>query len=254
MQQNTAQAAGQLRCAIRSGCHGGDLCLLGKVEHGEGCLRTLYRLTVPVPHQNGQRFGRRIALRVAQVDGGSRPIEGLRFLSGPTKKAAVDQQSPARRVGEPATVQQLLRFTGPQEMPPVPQPDLHPGVVVVAVGPAGDVDLPGGNAKGPQSVYGEDGFLPTAPTAGPVYRQGGGSAQIGGLIGRLLRAPVVDLNGRPLRGEPRGAGQGVGKAPHSRHGLHGLSQQKAPRPQGQHHRQLRHPAPEGEGAQGGSHR
>ena len=89
-------------------------------------------------------------------------------------------------------------------MPPVPQPDLHPGVVVVAVGPAGDVDLPGGNAKGPQSVYGEDGFLPTAPTAGPVYRQGGGSAQIGGLIGRLLRAPVVDLNGRPLRGEPRG--------------------------------------------------
>ena len=80
-------------------------------------------------------------------------------------------------------------------MPLALRPELHPGVVVVAVGPPGGVHLPGGDAHRAQGADQQGGLLPAA-AEGPVeYAEGGDGAVISGPIGGLPGAPVVDLQG-----------------------------------------------------------
>ncbi len=118
------------------------------------------------------------------------PVEGRSPLA---EDPAVNQHSPGRGGDEPAPVQSRLRLTGPQEPPHVPAQDLHPSVVVVTVGPAGGVDLPGGDAHAAQSGDQEGGLLPAA--AAPAAKNGerGGGALILGLIAGVFMAPAVDL-------------------------------------------------------------
>ena len=115
--------------------------------------------------------------------------------------AAVDQHGPGGGGVEPAPVQHRLRLAGSQEAPLALAQHLHPGVVVVAVGPAGGVHLPGGQAHRAQGGHQEGGLLPAPAAAAAVYRQGGGGAVVLGLIAGLFMAPAVDLQGGLLLGQ-----------------------------------------------------
>ena len=74
-------------------------------------------------------------------------------------------------------------------------------MVVVAVGPAGGVHLPGGQTHSAQGGHQEGGLLPAPAAAAAVHRQGGGGAVVLGLIAGLLMAPAVDLQGGLLLGQ-----------------------------------------------------
>ena len=120
------------------------------------------------------------------------PVKGGAALA---EDPAVDQHGPGGGSDEPAPVQLRLRLAGSQEPPFVPAQDLHPGVVVVAVGPPGGVDLPGRDAHAAQGGDQEGGFLPAAPAPAAEDGEGGGGALVLGLIAGVLVAPAVDLQG-----------------------------------------------------------
>ena len=80
-------------------------------------------------------------------------------------------------------------------MPFSVHPDLYPGVVVVGVGPSRGIYLPCRDAGCPERRHRQHGLLAAASLA-PVHRshRGGGPA-VRRLVGGLLVAPVVDLEG-----------------------------------------------------------
>jgi len=91
---------------------------------------------------------------------------------------------------------------------------LDPGVVIVAVGPAGDIDLPGGDTYAPQGGDQEGRLLPAAAAGIAVDREGGGGALVLGLVGGLLMAPSVDLQHGLLKRQSTDTGpEGVVKNP-----------------------------------------
>lgn len=112
----------------------------------------------------------------------------------------MDHNGPGGGGIEPAPVQNGLGLTGPQEAPLSVAQGLHPGVVVVAVGPPGGVDLPGGDAHAAQGGYQEGGFLAATAAAVAEHRQGRGGAVVLELVGGLLMAPAVDLQNPCLLG------------------------------------------------------
>ena len=63
-----------------------------------------------------------------------------------SENPCVHQQATARGGVEPSEVKHSLRLAGSEEVPCAVSPSLHPGVIVVGVGPAGSVNLPGGDA------------------------------------------------------------------------------------------------------------
>ena len=115
-----------------------------------------------------------------------------RFAEG----AGVHQHGLGSRGGEPARVRLGLRLARAHVVPSAVQPCLHPCVVVVAVGPAGRIHLPRGDARRAQRRRQERGFLAAAATAPAQHGQRPGGTIVRGLIGRVLGAPDVHLQRR----------------------------------------------------------
>ena len=197
--------------AVRAGGAGGDLCQLPHIEQAEGHPGPGQRPALGVADSDGDRDHRGVVLGDAlvhhaaplvRVQGVGPGEQELCLLPGAGGEAAgVDEHGPGRRPGEPAPVQLGLGLAGPQILPAAAGKGLHPGVVVVAVGPPGGVHLPGGDAHGPQGVDREGGLLPAAAVAALVHRQGRGRPAVGGAVGGLLGAPAVHLQNGFLQGE-----------------------------------------------------
>ena len=115
------------------------------------------------------------------------------------KGLAVDHEAAGAGHGKPAHVEFGVGFAGTEELPlsafalGVGNPHLDPGVVVVAVGPAGGVALAGGDAHGAQGRDGKGALLTAAAEGGAHGGQGGTGATVSSTIGHMLVAPVVDL-------------------------------------------------------------
>ena len=112
-----------------------------------GLVEDLQRNGFPRLGLEGVGFGVGVAGSLVVVQGLSLSAQGGAVegqVGHRAEGAAVDQYGPGGGGVEPAPVQHRLRFTGAQEAPPALAQHLHPGVVVVAVGPAGGVHLPGG--------------------------------------------------------------------------------------------------------------
>jgi len=162
---------------------------LAGVENFKENRRPRQRGSGPVRYPDGEGPHRGIAAGLIQQS--HHAASGNNFLPhGVSEAPGMQQQGPGCRRCEPAPVQSLLRLAGSQKMPAAIHPDLHPGVVVVAVGPAGGVDLPGGDAHGPVGVDGKGGFLAAAAKA---------AAPGGGCGNRaVIRQPVCYLTGVPI--------------------------------------------------------
>ena len=118
------------------------------------------------------------------------------------KNPAVHQHGPGSGGDKPAPVQHRFRLAGPKKPPRVSAQRLHPSVVVITVGPAGGVDLPGGNAHAAQGGDQKRRFLPAPPAAAAEDGERRGSTLILSLIGGVLMAPAVDFqHPRFRRGE-----------------------------------------------------
>ena len=107
----------------------------------------------------------------------------------------VQQQGPRHGGVEPGVVEGGRRLAGSHKVPAAVGIDLHPGVVVVGMGPSGRIDLAGRDAGGTQGGHCEHGLLSaTAHTA--AYRgYGAARAGVGRLVAGLLVAPMVDFQG-----------------------------------------------------------
>ena len=108
----------------------------------------------------------------------------------------VQQQGAGHGAVEPGVVEGGRGLAGAHEMPFAVHPDLHPGMVVVGVGPARRVDLAGRDAGGAQGGHGQHGLLAAAADAPADRRHRRAGPPVGGLVGGLFVAPVVDLQGR----------------------------------------------------------
>ena len=118
----------------------------------------------------------------------------------------MEDQRPRHRRRKPGHVEPGLRLTGSHELPLAIDEDLHPGVVVVGVGPARRIDLPGGNARGAQRGHGQRGLLAAAPHAALNRLQRRRRTAVGRLVSSHLVTPVVDLQGRLLQRHARHTG------------------------------------------------
>ena len=112
--------------------------------------------------------------------------------------AAVHQHGPGGGGVEPAPVQHRLRLAGAQKTPAAMAQHLYPGVVVVAVGPAGGVHLPGGQAHAAQRGHQKGRFLPAASASAAEHGQRRGGPPVLCLVRSVLLAPAVDLLHRLL--------------------------------------------------------
>ena len=105
----------------------------------------------------------------------------------------VHQHAARSTLVEPSQVQDRLRLAGPEEVPLSVGPGLHPGVVVVGVGPAGRIDLAGGDAHAPEGRHEQRRLLAAASIGRADGGQGRAGARVGGPIRDVLMTPVVDL-------------------------------------------------------------
>ena len=200
MDADAPPAAGEADRAIRTGGSDGGGEDIGVVENPKGHLRALHRPALLVLHQHRQLFGVGVELEVIEEGGHTHFRDDLLPADLP-EAAAVNEHRPAGRIGKPTLIQHLLRLAGPQEMPLSIAPDLHPRMVVVAVGPAWGVNLPGRDAHGPESVNAKGGLLAAAAIAGVVSPHGGDGAVIRGLVHHLFRIPIVDLDDGVMGGQ-----------------------------------------------------
>ena len=114
------------------------------------------------------------------------------------KGSCVHQQGARGRRVEPPEIQHGLGLAGSHEIPLAVGPGLHPGVVIVGVGPARRIDLSRRNADAAQGGHGEGRFLATASDGRLHAGQGRKCAPVARLVGHALVAPVVHLQNRLL--------------------------------------------------------
>ena len=122
------------------------------------------------------------------------------------KGLAVHHQAAGGRHGEPAHVQFGVGFTGTEELPfaalavRIGHPDFDPGMVVVAVCPAGGVALAGRDAHRAEGGDGKGALLTAATEGGAQSGKGCRGTAVGGTVGHMLVAPMVHLEGGLLHG------------------------------------------------------
>ena len=110
------------------------------------------------------------------------------------------------RHGEPAHVQFGVGFTSTEELPfaalavGVGHPYFDPGMVVVAVCPAGGVALAGRDAHRAEGGDGKGALLTATAQRSAHSGKGCRGAAVGGTVGHMLVAPVVDLEGGLFHG------------------------------------------------------
>ena len=78
-------------------------------------------------------------------------------------------------------------------MPGSVGPGFYPGVVIVGMCPTRGVHLARRNAHGAEGGNGEGAFLAATPRGGLEGGHGRGGAGIGGLVGDVFVAPMVDF-------------------------------------------------------------
>ena len=153
--------------ALGVGVFGGHGAVFGVVVDFEVYACTLHGLTVSVGDEKvGASRG---GIVVDEVDLGE--VGGAQhhfFRTVVVAEGAGVHEHGARRGGvEPSQVKHSLGLAGAQKVPFAVGPGFHPGVVVVGVGPARRIDLPGGNARRPQRRHGQHRFLTAASHAAP---------------------------------------------------------------------------------------
>ncbi len=106
----------------------------------------------------------------------------------------MNQHGPLCRTGKPSSVQGGFRFTGAQASPHTVHIGFDPCVIVVTMCPSWGIDLSCGDSCAAKGAYRKGGFLPASSFSVSHQRKGGNGPGIRRLIGRFLKAPVIDLN------------------------------------------------------------
>jgi len=200
--QHAPPAAHQGGPAVGSGGEGRQGIELRVVVKPEGHLRPGHRPAGGVHHPHPRLAQRGVAGGEVQHGAERRALQHRLRAGVGAVHAGVDEHRPAHRLAEPRQVQLRLRLAGAQVMPGAVHPRLHPGVVVVGVGPARRVTLAGGNPGGPERRDREHRLLAAAPVTGADGRERRAGARVGALVDHPLVAPVVDLEHRLPQGEP----------------------------------------------------
>ena len=118
----------------------------------------------------------------------------------------MQDQRPGHGAGKPGHIEPGFRFAGAHELPFPVHIDLHPGVIVVGVGPARRIDLPGRDTCRTERRHGQHRFFTAAAYATPDGLQRGRGTAVRRLVGCHSVAPVVDFQGRFFQGHPLYAG------------------------------------------------
>ena len=192
--QQVAEARVQGRLPVGAGPvggHGVEFGVVVDVERDRGAFHGL----PAVQHRDDGAAGGDIAADDVDLGVAGGALDDVFGAAVVAIDLGVEQQGAGDRAVEPGVVEGGRGFAGAHEMPLAVHPDLHPGVVVVGVGPARGIDLAGRDAGGAQGGDGQHGLLAAAADAPADRGHRGARPAVGGLVGGLFVAPVVDLQG-----------------------------------------------------------
>ena len=159
---------------------------------------------------HGGVFGGQMALVIdGDISRGGVGVVGEQVDAGVVRRALVDlfgtfvaaedvgvhHHRACGGIGEPAHIEFGIGLAGPEEPPFAIHPNLHPGVVVVAVRPTRGVALAGGNAHGTEGRHREGALLTATPVRGLQRGQRRRCSRISRLIINIFVAPMVHLQG-----------------------------------------------------------
>ena len=94
---------------------------------------------------------------------------------------------------EPAPVEVCIGFAGTHVMPAAINPNLHPGMVVIGVGPTRGVNLTGWDSRGTHSRNREGRFLAASAESFPDGAHGRTRPGIRSVVVDFLMTPMVDF-------------------------------------------------------------
>ena len=203
--EQVAQARVQRRLPVGAGLIGGHRVELGIIVYMEGHRGALDRAAA-VLHRHDRPTGRDIAADHIDLGKAGRALDDIFATVVIAIDLGMQQESARHGSVEPGVVQRGGRLAGTHEMPFPVHPYLHPGVVVVRMGPSGRIDLPGRNTGGAQGGDRQHGLLAAAADTPADRRHRAARAGVRRPVGRLLVAPVVDLQRRVRKGKTRHAG------------------------------------------------
>ena len=136
-----------------------------RVDNAERHLRASRRPAIRFAHKHRKCPNGRIARRLVQKRYRAVCRDNRIVCRGSSEAAAVHQKRAAGRTGKPAAVKFRLRLARAEIVPRAVAERLAPGVVIIAVRPAGRIHLPRRNPGCSQRVDRERGFLAAAPKA-----------------------------------------------------------------------------------------
>ncbi len=161
-----------------------------------------HRVSLPVDHpdcraRHGSIIGRHVDLRIAGCTGDNilRAVISAEY-------SRVHQHTARGRTVEPPEIQCRFRLAGTEKIPAAVCPGLHPGMIVVRMGPTRRIDLTGRNAHGPQRGNRKRGLLTTTARSRTHRGQRRRSAGVRGAVGHILVAPVVHFQHGIVHGKP----------------------------------------------------
>ena len=144
-------------------------------------------------YQNGQRFGDCVMR--------STIVNLIQCVPVPICPALrVHQHGTGSGGSKPTPIQHRFRFTSTHIVPAAVNPSLCPSVIIVTMGPAGTVALPGRNAHTAQRGYSQYAFFSAASQCAAQYGQRSQSALVRRSIGGVCIAPVIYGQSRLLHG------------------------------------------------------
>ena len=144
---------------------GGHRIVFAVVVYLEFNPGVFHRLSAFVHYRHNAATGRYIAADDIDFSIAGRPLDDVLIAVIVAEDLRMQDERPRYRSGEPGHIEPGLRLACSHKMPLSVDPDLNPGVVVVGVGPARRIDLPGGNAGGAQRRHGQHRFFAAASHA-----------------------------------------------------------------------------------------
>ena len=120
-----------------------------------------------------------------------------------SKPSGMQHNGPVSRSGKPSTVQCFLRLTGSQKIPFTVTPQLHPGMVVVTMGPEGCINLAGRNSYAAQSSHSKSRFFSAASCSGTIHGSRVLCPSVCRAVGCLPGTPIIHIYSCLIHGTGR---------------------------------------------------
>lgn len=164
--EEVAEACGELCLAVLVGDDVGEGVVFGIVVEFELDVGSGHELVLGCVDGDGDFLGGSVVGEEVEFGVEVGFLDDFFVAAVTAEGFGVDHHAAGGGDGEPAHVELGVGLAGAEEFPFTVGPYFDPGVIVVAVGPAGGVALAGGDADGAECCDGEGGLFAAAAEGG----------------------------------------------------------------------------------------